>query len=199
MVHPGIHGWQENWSAFDEDRDRKKAQLQLDKILGKRSRGEIIRYMVEANLLPRLGKLRLAQCDVHRLRRYRQERRKEGDDDTTCNRELSYLRAAWRRALKEGHVQHIPYFPTVKEDNARQGFIEEPDFLRFLSELPEALEAFAVLAYYGGMRRCEILELLITDIDGRNRYVQVRAEIAKNGEARLIPILEGEMVKRKKH
>lgn len=119
-------------------KDRKKAQLRLDKILGKRSRGEIIstsrekgtiadilhdyltyaderlrsakiiRYVVEANLLPRLGELRLAQCDVHRLRKYRQERRKEGNDDTTCNRELSYPRAAWRRALKEGHVQHIP-------------------------------------------------------------------------------------------
>jgi hypothetical protein len=42
------------------------------------------------------------------------------------------LRAAWRRALKEGKVSQVPYFPITKEDNARQGFLEEAAFLGFL-------------------------------------------------------------------
>src|SRR3954469_3929865 len=83
--------------------DRKVAQRELDKLLGKRARGEIlrtkrekdtvadlledylsyadeqlqsariIRWVVEANLLPGLGKLLISKCDVNRLRKYRQE------------------------------------------------------------------------------------------------------------------------------
>ena len=74
--------------------DRKKAQRELDKLLGKRARGEIvhskrdketvgdllndylayadeklesariIRWVLEANVTPVLGKLRIARCDV---------------------------------------------------------------------------------------------------------------------------------------
>ncbi len=84
--------------------DRKKAQRELDKLLGKRARGEIvhakrdkekvgdllgddlayaderlesartIRWVIEANVRPAVGKLRIARCDVTRLRQYRKER-----------------------------------------------------------------------------------------------------------------------------
>jgi integrase len=204
--------------------DRKVAERELDKLLGKRARGElltttgnketindlvsdylayaderlksarIIRWVLESNVVPKLGALRLASCDVSRLRRYRKERTAEGADDTTCNRELSYLRAAWRRALKEGFVNQIPYFPIVKEDNARQGFVEESDFLRFLSEIIDDLKPFAVLTYYGGMRRGEILKLRPEDLNLLQALVVVRPEIAKNETGRLVPILDGPMM-----
>jgi hypothetical protein len=75
--------------------DRKKAQRELDKLLGKRARGEIvnskrdketvadllndyltyadeklesakiIRWVVEANVIPALGKLQISRCDVN--------------------------------------------------------------------------------------------------------------------------------------
>ena len=97
-------------------------------------------------------------------------------------------------ALKHVQINTTPYFPRVKEENAGQSFIEELSFLRFLDELPIYRSAFAVLAYYGGMRRGELLGLGVIDIDMVNRLVPVRAGIAKNGEARLVPIYEGPML-----
>lgn len=202
-------------------KDRKKAQQELDKLLGKRARGEIIsgkrdketvadllhdyltyanerlesakiiRWVLEANVLPELGKLKIPLCDVHRLRKYRKTRVAAGADDTTVNRELSYLRAAFRRALKEGSINAVPYFPIMKEDNARQGFLDEPDFLRLLNELDLPLKAFGCCAYYVGMRRGEMLRLVVTDVDLESRFIEIRK--TKNNEARLVPIFDGPM------
>jgi integrase len=202
--------------------DRKKAQRELDKLLGKRARGEhihcrrdketvadlltdymtyaderlasarIIRWVLEANVVPALAKLPIARCDVQRLRKYRKDRVADGADDTTVNRELSYLRAAFRRALKEGAIGAVPYFPITKEDNARQGFLEEVDFLRLLGELDLPLKPFGCCAYYVGMRRGEMLRLELTDVDLKGGFVEIRK--TKNKEARLVPIFEGPML-----
>ena len=204
--------------------DRRIAQRELDKLLGKRARGElsrasgdkvfisdlladyliyaderlksarIIRWVVEGHLIPKLGRVRIGACDVKRLRLYRKERMQEGADDTTINRELSYLRAAWKRALKEGFVASAPYFPITQEDNARQGFITEAQFLDFLSHSRIELRPFAVLAYYGGLRRGEIITLLLTDLDLKHGYVSIRPEVAKNKTGRIVPITDGPML-----
>ena len=202
--------------------NRKQAQKELDALLGKRARGEIltshssyntvadllahyliyadeklksasiIRNVLEAHVIPHLGGLRLGRCDVQALRKYRKMRQAEGADDTTCNRELSYLRAAWRRSLKEGRVSQVPYFPITREDNARKGFLDEPDYLFFLNSLPEYLRGFSVSAYYGGLRRGEILNLDPADIDIPRRFMEVRR--TKNDSPRIVPILEGPML-----
>ena len=201
--------------------DRKVAQRELDKLLGKRARGEIvhsrrdkqivsdllddylayaderlesakiIRWVIEANVRPMLGRVAISRCDVNRLRKYRQERAAAGADDVTINRELSYLRAAFRRALKDGAVGSVPYFPIVKEDNARKGFQDEADFLRLLNELPNPLKPFACCGYYVGMRRGEMLRLDISDVDLAGGFVEIPK--TKNKEAHLVPIVDGPM------
>src|SRR5438270_6776518 len=117
--------------------------------------------------------------------------RSKGVNDSTCNRELSYLRAAWRRALKEGEVSIVPYFPITKGNNARQGFTDEPQFLRLLAELPDPLKAFACCAYFAGMRRGELVGLKLADIDWDQGFLEVRK--TQNGEPRAVPILDGPM------
>jgi integrase len=141
--------------------------------------------------MPALGKIRIPLCDVNRLRKYRQERTAVGADDATVNRELSYLRAAFRRALKEGSIGVVPYFPIKKEDNARQGFLDEPEFVRLREELDLPLKPFGCCAYYVGMRRGEMLRLEIADVDLKGGFVEIRK--TKNKEARLVPIFDGPM------
>jgi integrase len=201
--------------------DRKVAERELDKLLGKRARGEIriakrdkdrvgdlldeyvtyaeerlqsakiIRWVIEAHIRPALGQLQVSRCDVHQLRKYRRDRRAQGADDVTINRELSYVRAAFRRALKESTISSVPYFPIVKEDNARQGFLEEEDFLRLLNELDRPLKPFSCCAYYVGMRRGEMLRLEIADVDLAGGFIEIRK--TKNKDARLVPIFDGPM------
>jgi hypothetical protein len=205
--------------------DKKVAQQELNKLLGKIVRSEIkphtpkpkkretvelilldyiayaeemlesaeiIRVVIRKHLVPALGSLRIPNCDVHRLRKYRRDRKSSGASDTTINREISYLRAAFRRALKEGRIGQLPYFPVSKEDNARQGFLDEPDFLRMLDAQDLPLKPFAACAYYAGMRRGELLRLELTDIDLSRRFLEIRK--TKNRTPRVVPILDGPML-----
>src|SRR6185312_3990780 len=139
--------------------DRQKAIRELDKLLGRRARGELTRkrgddlkagdllddyiehakrdlepntaYVyektIEAHLRKPFGSLRVSAIDTNLLKKYRVQREKDGWDPVTVNRELSYLRGAMRRAMKEGTIQSVPYFPMVKENNARKVFQDEPD------------------------------------------------------------------------
>jgi hypothetical protein len=74
--------------------------------------------------------------------------------DTHCRR-----RTGTPFAAPVGVLACTRYFPIVKEDNARQCFQDEADFLRLLEELPNALKPFGCCAYYVGMRRGEMLRL----------------------------------------
>ena len=92
--------------------------------------------MFEAHVLPhRISGIPASTLTSEDIRRYRADRSKEGAKDTTCNREIAYIRAALNRALKEGRLSVLPYFPVTKEDNARQGFINEDEFMILLGEM----------------------------------------------------------------
>lgn len=207
--------------------DRKKAQKELDKLLGKRARGEITgntaraeqgtlgalldayiqhakdnlgentayiyELTIEAHLRKPFGAMKAGRLTTDRLREYRKVRKGAGDEESTINRELSYLRAAMRLAVKEGGIVPIPWFPMVNEDgNARQGYKDEPDFLKFLAYLDDDLKPFACCAYYGGMRRGELVKLPLSNIDIRRRFIVV--QWGKNGETRNVPIYDGPML-----
>jgi integrase len=103
------------------------------------------------------------------------------------------LRAALRLAVKKGNPLPIPWFPMVNEDRfTRQNYKEEEDFLKFLEALDTDLKAFACCAYYGGMRRGELVKLELNDIDIPRRFLTVR--FTKNGTSRNVPIYEGPML-----
>jgi integrase len=207
--------------------DRKRAQQELDRLLGQRARGEITArtikadqgtlgavldtYLqhakdnlgentayiygltIEAHLRKPFGAMKPSQLTTDKLKAYRQRRKAEGDEDSTINRELSYLRAAMRLVVRQGTPLPIPWFPMVNEEgNARQGYKDEPDFLRFLEALDNDLKAFACCAYYGGMRRGELVKLNLADIDVKRRFLAVR--FGKNGESRNVPIYDGPML-----
>jgi integrase len=206
---------------------RADAQRELNKLLGKKARGEITSrtikagdstlgiildaYLqhardnlgentayiyglsIEAHLREPFGKMKPGQLTTDRLKIYRAKRKAEGDSDSTINRELSYLRAAMRLAVKQGAPLPIPWFPMVDEKrNARQGYKEEPEFLKFLAALDDDLKPFACCAYYGGMRRGELVKLPLANIDIKRRFIVV--QWGKNGETRNVPIYDGPML-----
>ncbi|HET9406400.1 MAG TPA: site-specific integrase [Candidatus Sulfotelmatobacter sp.] len=61
-----------------------------------------------------------------------------------------------------------------------------------MDNLPEYLKDFAGFAYYTGMHKGEIASLRWEDLDGD--VIRLRAENAKNGKARSVPI-DGELEK----
>jgi integrase len=104
-----------------------------------------------------------------RLRRYVEERLAEGAARATVQRELAALRRAFRLGEQAEKVVRVPHFPSIRVENARQGFFEEADFRRVVSHLPEPLRVLAVVGFWTGWRKGDLLRL------ERRRHVDLDA------------------------
>ncbi len=121
-----------------------------------------------------------------RVERFQAERLAAGKAAATVNREVGALRQALHLARKQGRLLTVPYFPMLREDNARQGFFEADEFDRLVASLPEWLADFARFGYITGWRKGEIAGLRWQDVDRTGMEVQLRT--SKNGEGRSLPL-----------
>jgi hypothetical protein len=93
------------------------------------------------------------------IERYIAERRAKSKASATINREIGALKQALNLARKQARLSRVPYFPMMREDNARQGFFEHCDFERIVGELPSPIDDIAWFGYLSGWRRGEIVPL----------------------------------------
>ena len=94
----------------------------------KASTQKIFKWCIEANVRPNFGVIKVGRLTTKMLKEYRQKRLAEGRAQATCNRELSILGIALNlgRKCPQPKVSTIPYFPMVREECARQGFLTDP-------------------------------------------------------------------------
>jgi integrase len=109
----------------------------------------------------------------------------------SVNRELAALRSAFNLARKQGRISHVPYFPMLRENNARQGFFERKEFESVVANLPDDLADATRFAYLSGWRKGEILPLTWEAVDRAGK--EVRLATSKNDYGRVLP-LEGELL-----
>jgi integrase len=76
-----------------------------------------------------------------RIARYTAARLEAGKQPATVNRELAALRRMFSLAVRAGKLAGRPPITLLTEDNAREGFIDRPEFERFLGKLRELDEA----------------------------------------------------------
>ncbi len=163
---------------------------------GKASTARIWQLVIEANLRPFFGHLKAATLSTDRMRDYRDKRTAEGRSEATCNRELSLLRTAFNLGRKSTppKVDRMPYFPLVSEaGNARQGFLTDEQYTKLRDALPDYLKPLYVTAYFTGVRRGELLAWQSEQLDFEQGFVTLHADETKNGYARVVPILAGDM------
>lgn len=136
--------------------------------------------------------MRASRVTQTHLRNYVAHRQGEGASDATINRELSLLRRAYTLgvAAKLVNAGNIPSFKEVrlKEMNARQGFWEYTDYLKYRDSLPGYARGPFVMAYWTGMRFGEIVSLEWEQVDFAQRVVRLRDDQTKGKEPRIIPI-----------
>jgi integrase len=113
-------------------------------------------------------------------------RQKEGRAPATINRGIACLRAAFNLARKEGRLIRVPHFPTLRENNVRQGFFEKPEIDRVITYLDEPIDDVVLFAFATGWRKAEILGLRWEDVDRDGSEIRLRD--SKNNEPRSIPI-----------
>jgi integrase len=143
------------------------------------------------HLQPFLGHLKVANITTPLLSKYIGQRQAGGVANGTINRELAYLRSAFNLARKSGVIRTVPYFPMLKESNARQGFLRDDQY----SALAEACAAeglwlrsmFEVMYSYG-WRKGELKTLKVGQLDFIGRTI--RLYDTKNNAGRIVVMTE---------
>ena len=110
----------------------------------------------------------------------------------TVNRGLQVFRAAFTLAHKEDRLPRVPYFPMLREDNARKGFFEEAEHEAIKAKLPEPHASIAEFGYRSGRRLGEILPL--RDEDGE--LTEVGQVVEDRWAARVFDTKDGPAISR---
>lgn len=138
------------------------------------------------------GRMAVQSVKADTLRLYVLSRQEAGAANATINRELAVLKTALKMAYDEELLDRVPKFPTLVENNIRQGTFSREEVERLCAALPGYLQPVVWYAYYTGRRQGEILALRWEDIDLKARVVRVRQSTTKTGEPDRVP-LQGEL------
>lgn len=133
------------------------------------------------------GRVRATALTAETVDAYIQQRLADGAAKASVNRVTQLLKQSYGLAdLPAPRIRRLD-----ETGNVRRGFFAERDVRLVMTNLPAELGDFTLFAWLTGMRKGEIASLRWEDCDGD--CIRLRAEDAKNGTARLIP-LEGELV-----
>jgi integrase len=104
------------------------------------------------------------------------ERRAAGRADGTIRRDLIILRAALRRAWKDGTLRHVPYVEMPPAPPGRQRWLtpEEARSLMRTITCPRT-RLFCAVALFTGARRAAVAELIWRQVDFRLGVIDFRA------------------------
>src|SRR6266576_5456526 len=70
------------------------------------------------------------------LHKFIEKKQDEGLANATINRCLALLKRAMNIARRDGKLASLPFFPMLKEDNVRQGFVNRLDFIKLRDAMP---------------------------------------------------------------
>jgi integrase/recombinase XerD len=156
------------------------------------------RYTVSiANLINHLPDIALGQIGSAELSGFERARLKEGVTTATIRRDLACLSSIYSRAEEWEWVQRNPVKPFLRgrakagltEGLARTRYLTLAEESAVLQEAGPKAAAAIVFAIDTGLRKEEQFSLRTDDIDLAGNWLTVRAEIAKNGRARRVPLL----------
>lgn len=109
--------------------------------------------------------------------------------NATKNRYRAFIMRGFSLAYKSGWIDQIPYSQTLREPKVRIRWIDKGDARALVDNLEHQwmkwLCSFALLT---GARLREILSLTWQDIDLGRRRAVIKAENAKSGRARQLPL-----------
>jgi len=146
------------------------------------------------HLIPFFAEIRAADFSTQHLKRYIAQRRAEGAENGTINRELAVVRRAFRLAAnwEPPKVTRIPRIKLLKESNVRAGFLEYEQYVALRNELPSYVRPLYVVAYHVGGRRGELASIQWPQLDLKAGQIRLHSLDTKNEEPRTLPIY-GEM------
>lgn len=137
-----------------------------------------------------LGDPLVDQVTTSQIRHYYANRMAEGAAPATIDRERACLRRMFSLGAKSTppRVAKVPYFPQIQVNNVRQVFFERSEFEKLYVELPDYLRPLAVVAYWVGCRKRELLTLKRSQLDLEAGILRLAPGTTKNKEGRVVHI-----------
>lgn len=134
------------------------------------------------HLEPVFGSMKARDVKMSHIKQYCADRlAKDQAAPATVQKEISCLRRMFNIALEEELLDAVPAFPQVEIDglNARKGFFEDEDFYAVCAALPPHLRVLAIMAFWTGARKGELLKLQWSSVNLTTGKVELGADITK--------------------
>ena len=151
----------------------------------RRSEGSRLRILCEE-----FGALPLSAVTASAIKTWLAKREAEGLSVATSNRYLSALKSVYKAAVTYGFCKTNPAASVItkKEPVKIKDVLDDDEFERLLTELPDYSRNIVLAASETGMRSGEIHRLKWADVDlGAG---ELRVAVAKNKEFRIVPFTE---------
>lgn len=135
------------------------------------------------------GTSRALDITADRVDRYIAAREEEGAATATIQGELAQLRRGFNLAIRKRILAPAskPYIPTLRVQNAREGFFDPAGLERVIAELPQPEAAVVRFASLTGWRKSEILTLTWRQVDFATGIVRLAPGTTKNDQGREFP------------
>jgi integrase len=139
------------------------------------------------HLKPFFGGRRAVDVDSDLLAQYVDKRQRDKAKNATINRELAALKRMFSLGEKAtpSKVLRKPSFPHLREDNVRQGFLEDMQYTKLVEHCPELW--FRTILEVGrtyGWRSNELKTMRVKQVDLRARSIRLEPGTTKNREGR---------------
>jgi len=116
---------------------------------------------------------------------------------TTLNIELRTLRAAFYTAVRWKIITDNPFkgVPLVRVPERQPTYFSKEEFQRFIEVISEKwFRDLVIVAVYTGLRRGELLNLRLKDIDFQRKLIHIQSDAnfrTKYGKRRIVPLSDG--------
>ncbi|NIP39179.1 MAG: site-specific integrase [Candidatus Dadabacteria bacterium] len=122
------------------------------------------------------------------MEKYKSFRKSQNKKPETINKELSFIKSAFKLAFENGVTGSNPIngVKLLKVPKSKPRVLKDWEFSNLYKEAPDHFKPILLCGYLTGMRRGEIVKLRWEDIDFTGKYIHVNE--SKNNEYRTIPI-----------
>jgi integrase len=139
------------------------------------------------HLAPVFANLRATRVTTEAVEEYARDRVAAGAAKATVNRELALLRLGFNLARKARKLQFVPHFPMFRENNARQGFLEDAQYDKLAAATAKRglwLRAMFETAVQFGWRSGELKTMRVRQADIASKTLRLEPGTTKNREGR---------------
>jgi integrase len=156
---------------------------------GKRTLDAVERRL-RLHVLPVFGRMRAARITTTDADRYIRLRERQGAKPATINRELAIVRRALNLGRQRELLKVVPYIPTLRENNVRQGFVSWPQLEQLVACLPSRYRGLVLTLFLTGWRKQEVLGLRWPEVHFDLGEIRLTPDRDKGKDGRVFPITD---------